>query len=99
VLIDCDTCEVRDIACDDCVVSVLLGTPRVPAAGQPYAQVLRAGEPGAADQDDVGDAGGGVELDDEESRALRVLAECGLVPPLRLAPPGSDSGPRRSHAV
>jgi len=27
VLIDCDTCEVRNIACSDCVVSVLLGQP------------------------------------------------------------------------
>jgi hypothetical protein len=27
VLIDCDSCEVRNIACSDCVVSVLLGMP------------------------------------------------------------------------
>jgi len=27
VLIDCDTCEVRGLACADCVVSVLLGAP------------------------------------------------------------------------
>jgi len=27
VLIDCDTCEVRGLACGDCVVSVLLGPP------------------------------------------------------------------------
>jgi hypothetical protein len=25
--IDCDTCEVRGLACGDCVVSVLLGAP------------------------------------------------------------------------
>lgn len=25
--IDCDTCLVRDLHCDDCVVSVLLGRP------------------------------------------------------------------------
>jgi hypothetical protein len=25
VLIDCDTCAVRGVACDDCVVTVLLG--------------------------------------------------------------------------
>jgi hypothetical protein len=25
--IDCDTCEVRALACGDCVVSVLLGAP------------------------------------------------------------------------
>jgi hypothetical protein len=27
VLIDCDRCEVRGLACGDCVVSVLLGAP------------------------------------------------------------------------
>jgi hypothetical protein len=27
VLIDCDTCAVRDLRCGDCVVSVLLGPP------------------------------------------------------------------------
>jgi hypothetical protein len=28
VIVDCDRCEVRGLACDDCVVSVLLGPPR-----------------------------------------------------------------------
>ena len=27
MLIDCDRCEMRDIACDDCVINVLLGAP------------------------------------------------------------------------
>jgi hypothetical protein len=27
MLIDCDACEVRGLACSDCVVSVLLGVP------------------------------------------------------------------------
>ncbi len=27
MLIDCDGCAVRDLACDDCVVTVLLGGP------------------------------------------------------------------------
>jgi hypothetical protein len=27
LLIDCDRCEVRGLACGDCVVSVLLGAP------------------------------------------------------------------------
>lgn len=26
--VDCETCEVRGDACDDCVVAVLLGDPR-----------------------------------------------------------------------
>jgi len=55
VIIDCDSCEVRGLACDDCVVSVLLG-------GRP-------------------------ELDEGEQAAIDVLAESGLVPPLRLVRP------------
>jgi hypothetical protein len=55
VLIDCDSCEVRGLACGDCVVTVLLGAPPE-----------------------------GVVLDDEERRAIDVLARSGLVPPLRL---------------
>lgn len=27
VIIDCDRCEMRDIACGECVVTVLLGAP------------------------------------------------------------------------
>lgn len=27
MLIDCDRCRVRDLACDDCVVTALLGGP------------------------------------------------------------------------
>lgn len=27
MLIDCDTCRMRDIACGDCVISLLLGAP------------------------------------------------------------------------
>ncbi|SHG59443.1 hypothetical protein SAMN05443575_2337 [Jatrophihabitans endophyticus] len=30
MLIDCQTCVARDIACDDCVVTVLLGAPAPP---------------------------------------------------------------------
>jgi hypothetical protein len=55
VHIDCDSCEVRGLACGDCVVTVLLGAPPE-----------------------------GVELDPAEQVALGVLAESGLVPPLRL---------------
>ena len=59
MLIDCDGCAVRDLACTDCVVTVLLGGP-----------------PGAVD------------VDDEERRALDVLADSGMVPRLRLVPLG-----------
>ncbi len=55
MLIDCDSCAVRGLACGDCVVTVLLGVS--PA---------------------------GVELDAAEQAAISVLADQGLVPPLRL---------------
>jgi hypothetical protein len=55
VLIDCDSCAVRGLACGDCVVTVLLSRPP-----------------------------SGVRLDDEERVAIGVLADSGLVPPLRL---------------
>ncbi len=58
MIIDCDTCVMRDLACGDCVVSVLLGPPGALAAG----------------------------FDAEEKAALDVLADSGLVPPLRLIP-------------
>lgn len=56
--IDCDTCEVRGLHCDDCVVSVLLGPPPE------------------------------LSFDEEEQRALTVLSDVGLVPPLRMTSPG-----------
>ncbi len=63
MLIDCDTCQAAPAACQDCVVSVLLGPP------------------------------GTGELETVEQDAIAVLADSGLVPPLRLIrPQGSDSG-------
>ena len=57
MIIDCDRCRMRDLACHDCVVSFLLGPPGGAREG----------------------------FDTEERAALGVLAESGLVPPLRLA--------------
>ena len=57
MMIDCDSCAVRGLACHDCVVTVLLGPP--PETG----------------------------FDDEERRALDVLAQSGLVPRLRMVSP------------
>ena len=62
MLIDCDSCEVRGLACSDCVVTVLLGAPPE------------------------------LQLDVDQQRAIGVLADTGLVPPLRLAP---RAAPRR----
>ena len=55
MLIECDRCVMRDIACSDCVVTVLLSAP----------------DPGQ-------------ELGEAERRALRVLADARMIPPLRL---------------
>jgi hypothetical protein len=42
MIIDCDRCEMRNIACDDCVVSVLLGAPPAREIGDAEAGALRA---------------------------------------------------------
>ena len=64
MIIDCEGCVMRDLACGDCVVSVLLGPPPE-------------------------------QIGSEEQVALAVLAEGGLVPPLRMlpAPTSADGGP------
>ena len=67
MIIDCDGCAMRDIACGDCVVTVLLGPTRL------------------------------VELDPDETQALGVLADAGLVPPLRLVP--GDGGGRPGDPI
>jgi len=67
MIIDCDRCEVRGVACDDCVVSVLLSAP--PAREQP-----------------------GIEWGEDTSGAVAVLAEVGLVPPVRMRPARKAAG-------
>ena len=62
MIIDCDQCEMRDVACDDCVVTALMG----PSTGE--------------------------ELGGDTVDALRVLADGGLVPPLRMRWPDAASG-------
>lgn len=74
MIIDCDGCAVRGVACGDCVIGVLLGAP-APAA------------PADHDRDAPSDVPSGapiVQLDAPEQRALAVLADQGLVPRLRL---------------
>ena len=66
MVIDCGTCAMREIACADCVVSVLLGPP------------------------------GAFELQGPEQTALAVLADSGLVPPLRLVRGDGHRGHQRS---
>ena len=92
MLIDCDTCTARGTGCADCVVTVLLGAPPgwqgvdpvvVPMTARP-----RGGEapgPSAFTAEDVvvPPPGVVVEFDEVERRAVRALADVGLVPPLR----------------
>ena len=72
MIIDCGSCAVAGLACGDCVVSVLLGAPE-----------WSEHPPGD------GDTWPGVtvtDVDDDHAAALEVLADSGLVPPLRLVP-------------
>ena len=89
MLIDCDTCTARGTGCADCVVTVLLGAPPgwqgVDPVVVPMAARSRVPEPLPAAEDVVLPPPPGVvvEFDDVERRAVRALAEYGLVPPLR----------------
>ncbi len=98
MLIDCDTCVARDIACDECVVAVLLRSP---------AQDMHPHIPQSAGATRPGvpvPSGESVELDPDEQAALGSLAYVGLVPPLRLVPgpkarkDGVQDGGRRGIA-
>ena len=42
MIIDCDRCEMRNVACDDCVVTVLLGEPPVGTLADEEAGALQA---------------------------------------------------------
>ena len=76
MVIDCDSCQMAGLACHDCVVTVLLGTPEV---RQCHGQAQHfSGDPSP---EPVGEP---VHLTDDHARAIEVLAAGGLVPPLRL---------------
>jgi hypothetical protein len=93
MLIDCDTCTARPTGCADCVVTVLLGAPPgrpstdpvvVPMSGRTHPTLDERGVTGITAEDVVvPPTGVVVEFDDVERRAVRALAEVGLVPPLR----------------
>ena len=92
MLIDCDHCVVRGLACGDCVVSVLLGSTPEDAVGDvpprpTYVSTARAdlvrAEPVQPEP---------VQVDSASVAALDALAACGLVPPLRLLLPDTGTG-------
>ena len=100
MLIDCDTCTARGTGCADCVVTVLLGAPPGEETG-PVVVPLRPGRPAAtagatatAEDAVVPAPGVVVEFDEVERRAVRALADGGLVPPLRHEPGGAPGGHR-----
>ncbi|RRQ27583.1 hypothetical protein DK926_11720 [Rhodococcus sp. Eu-32] len=86
MIVDCSDCKVRDIACADCVVTVLLGAPGWPSG----------------ERVDVRSRTSKIDIDQEELGAMGVLADVGLVPRLRLVtdddqPMDSSSLPPRDH--
>ena len=109
--IDCDTCTARGTGCGDCVVTVLLGAPPGWQGVDPVVVSLTARPRSGGDGEDVAAAvaaedvvlprpGIVVEFDEVERRAVRALAEVGLVPPLRHqsgAESGRDGGAAGRH--
>ncbi len=109
MLIDCDNCTARGTGCADCVVTVLLGAPPgwqgVDPVVVPMTARARTSPPGegagpvpaVAEDVVVPPPGVVVEFDEVERRAVRALADVGLVPPLRHhgqaeGAPGTGSG-------
>ncbi len=74
MVIDCDRCEARGLACGNCAVTVIVGQGVGQGAGAGAGEGAGAG------------AGEGAELGPAEPRALTVLANAGMIPPLRYAP-------------
>jgi len=74
MIIDCEQCTAGPLACGDCVVSVLLGMPVLPAR-DPQGEGLQGLEQPA--------------IPDEHLAAVSALADSGLVPPLRLVTPAT----------
>jgi hypothetical protein len=103
MLIDCDTCTARGAGCADCVVTVLLGAPPDWQSTDPVVVPLPLRATAQAAEDVVVPPPGVVvEFDEVERRAVRALADGGLVPPLRHrsgteeADGGGISGGRRT---
>jgi hypothetical protein len=79
--IDCDRCTVRGAACASCAVPFVAGTVTFVAGTVTFvtdAVPARRGQRGKPAP---------IELDAAELRALAALANAGLIPPLRYAPP------------
>ena len=89
MFIDCDSCTARGTGCRDCVVTVLLGAPPGWQGADPTVVPMTGRRDDGLTAEDVvvvPHPGAVVEFDEVERRAVRVLAEAGLVPPLRHQP-------------
>lgn len=100
MFIDCDTCTARGTGCSDCVVTVLLGAPPGWQGTDPSVVPMAARRDDGPTAEDVVVVPPGVvvEFDEVERRAVRVLAEAGLVPPLRHQPAPRPVPTRRAVA-
>jgi hypothetical protein len=92
MLIDCDECAMRNVACEDCVVSVLLGPPDATSdqpsvdhgIGPPEIAWARNGIQRNGIQRN-GVQRSGVALDPAERTAVANLIEAGLISSLHVA--------------
>ncbi len=104
MLIDCDQCTMRDVACDDCIVSVLLGPPSGNADAPTSASIPEQGLGPPA----IAWARRAIEFDRCERDAIKALVDGGLIASLEVAYITHDDGIRlwsnesatqRRHAV
>ncbi|SRR5260370_34758023 len=91
MIIDCERCESRGLACGNCAATAIVSTAIVSTAIVSTAivsQVRENGHPGrpGAITGPVAAEGHVPDLDPAELRALRVLANAGMIAPLRYAP-------------
>lgn len=101
MLIDCDECAMRNVACDDCVVSLLLGPPDAASdqpigdrgTGPPEIAWARSGVQCSGVQRS-GVQRSGVVLDDAERAAIANLVDAGLISSLHVAYVTHDHGKR-----
>jgi hypothetical protein len=85
MIIDCDRCTLRGLACANCAVTFITGGVLAEGPASPRGPADPGGP--AADGPVAGGSvvGHGAELDAAELRALTVLANAGMIPPLRYA--------------
>lgn len=74
LVIDCETCPVRHVRCDDCIVTALGRTPSLPVL------LLETGRLSSGRADDLE-----LPLDAAERRAVDVFVRAGLVDPQHAA--------------